>query len=348
MESDAMFRFIALTAIGLLLCAPLLAQNTPKPASAWTPPKTAWGHPDIEGIYTNKDEANTPLERPDGLKGRSAEDFSAAELESLAKARQALAAKIAGGIGGAETGAGPTHWYEHLQGNGSRPWLIVDPADGKLPAMTPQAQKREAAIAGLNDARNGEGRADSWLDRSMYDRCITRGLPGSMMPAIYGNAYEIVQTPEHVAIRYEMIHETRIIPLDPSTGSGSPRAESRGDNRPKLSPAIRLYMGDARAHWEGNSLVVETTNFTDRTHFGYNNRYNSQQFTLTERFTPVGPNTLQWQVTFNDPEVWTRPFTFVMPLTRDNSQPVFEYACHEGNLGLEHILSAARAEERQR
>ena len=157
------------------------------------------------------------------------------------------------------------------------------------------------------------------------------------MPAIYGNAYEIVQTPEYVAIRYEMIHETRIIPLDPSTGSGSPRAESRGDNRPKLSPAIRLYMGDARGHWEGNSLVVETMNFTDRTHFGYNNRYNSQKFTLTERFTPVVSNTLQWQVTFNDPEVWTRPFTFATLLsTRDNSQPVFEYACHEGNLGLEH------------
>jgi hypothetical protein len=336
------------TAILLLLGAPLIAQNTGKTGPAWTPPKKSWGHPDIEGIYTNKDETNTPLERPDGLKGRSVEDFSAAELQSLAKERQALAAKIAGGIGCAETGAGPTHWYEHLQGNGSRPWLIVDPPDGKLPAMTPQAQKREAAIAALNDARNGEGRADSWLDRSMYDRCITRGLPGSMMPAIYGNAYEIVQSPEYVAIRYEMIHETRIIPLDPSTGSGSPRAESRGDNRPKLSPAIQLYMGDARGHWEGNSLVVETTNFTDRTHFGYNNRYNSQKFTLVERFTPVGPDRLQWQVTFNDPEVWTRPFTFVMPLTRDNSQPVFEYACHEGNLGLEHILSAARAEERQR
>jgi hypothetical protein len=267
------------------------------------------------------------------LKGRSAEDFTAAELESLAKARQELAAKIAGGIGGAETGAGPTHWYEHLKGNGSRPWLIIDPPDGKLPDMTPQALKREAAVAALNDARNGEGRADSWLDRSMYDRCITRGLPGSMMPAIYGNAYEIVQAPDYVAIRYEMIHETRIIPLD---------------DRPHVSSAIREYLGDARGHWEGNSLVVVTTNFTDRTHFGYNNRYNSQKFTLTERFTPVGPHTLQWQVTFNDPEVWTRPFTFVMPLTRDESQPVFEYACHEGNLGLEHILSAARAEERQR
>ena len=242
-----------------------------------------------------------------------------------------MAAKIAGGIGGAETGAGPTHWYEHLQGSGSRPWLIVDPPDGKLPAMTPQALKREAAAAALNDARNGEGRADSWLDRSLYDRCITRGLPGSMMPAIYGNAYEIVQTPDSVAIRYEMIHETRVIPLD---------------GRARVGEKIRQYLGDARGRWDGNTLVVETKNFTNRTHFGYNNRFNSEQFTLVERFTPTSAKTVQWEVTFNDPDVWTKPWTFTMPLTRDDSQQVFEYGCHEGNRGLEHILLGARADER--
>jgi hypothetical protein len=327
-----MWTAIATIAAGLLAGASLGAQTSGRTAAGWAPPRTAWGHPDIEGIYTNKDEANTPLERPDQLSGRSPQDFSEADLAALVKQRQALAAKIAGGIGGAETGAGPTHWYEHLQGRGTRPWLIIDPPDGKLPAMTAQAQKREAAIALLNDARNGEGRADSWLDRSMYDRCITRGLPGSMMPAIYGNAYEIVQSPDYVAIRYEMIHETRVIPLD---------------SRPHPGRAVRQYLGDARGRWEGTSLVVETTNFTDRTHFAYNNRYNSEKLTLIERFTPVGPNTLQWQVTINDPDVWTRPFTFAMPLTRDSSQPIFEYACHEGNRGLEHILSAARAEERK-
>jgi len=306
------------------------ATATSKGAAVYTPPKTPWGHPDLQGVYTNKDEANTPLERPDEFKGRDPKDFSAAELAELVKKRQAQAAAIAGGIGGAETGAGPTHWYEHLLGSGSRPWLIVDPPDGKLPALTPQAIRHEAAVAVLNDARNGEGRADSWLDRSMYDRCITRGLPGSMMPAIYGNAYEILQTSDAVVIRYEMIHETRVIPLD---------------GRPRLSASIRAYLGDARGHWEGNTLVVETTNFTNRTHFGYNNRYNSEAFRLVERFTPVSANRVQWQVTFNDPEVWTRPWTFTMPLARDDGQQIFEYACHEGNLGLEHILSAARAEE---
>jgi hypothetical protein len=346
----ALGAIVTVAVIGWLLQLSPLAQS-----GSWTHPKTPWGDPDLQGIYTNKDEANTPLERPDEFKGRDAETFSAADLARLAKERQALAAKIAGGIGGAETGAGPTHWYEHLQGGASRPWLIVDPADGKLPAMTPLGLKREAAWAALHNARNGEGRADSWLDRSLYDRCITRGLPGSMMPAIYGNSYEITQSPGVVAIRYEMIHEARIIPLEPSAlrePQGRPEqgrgttALSRGDGRARLSPAIRMYMGDARGRWEGNTLVVETTNFTDRTHMGYNFRYNSEKYTLTERFTPVSATRLQWQVTVADPDTWTRPWTYTMPLTRDDGQPVFEYACHEGNRGLEHIFKAARAEER--
>jgi hypothetical protein len=324
---------VAGTVVAAAVLVQMLATAQTRPAApSYTPPKTPWGHPDISGIYTNKDEANTPLERPDQFKGRSAEEFSAADLDKLTKERQAIAAKIAGGIGGAETGAGPTHWYEHLKGSSSRAWLIIDPPDGKLPAMTPQAMKREAAYAALNDARNGEGRADSWLDRSLYDRCITRGLPGSMMPAIYGNSYQILQSPDSVAISYEMIHETRVIPLD---------------GRPHVSQGIREYLGDARAHWDGNTLVVETTNFTNKTHMGYNNRYNSEKYKLTERFTPVAANRLQWQATIDDPDTWTRPWTFTMPLMKDDTQQVFEYGCHEGNLGLEHILSAARAEERK-
>ena len=330
---------VAALALSALIQALAVAQSRPGSVPSSTPPRTAWGHPDISGIFTNRDETNTPLERPDEFKGRSSSDFSAADLEKLSKERQAIAAKIAGGIGGAETGAGPTHWYEHLKGASSRAWFIVDPPDGKLPAMTPQAMKREAEYAALNNARNGEGRADSWLDRSLYDRCITRGLPGSMMPAIYGNSYEILQSPDFVAIRYEMIHETRVIPLDPSTALGA-------SGRPHVSSKIRQYLGDARGHWDGNTLVVETTNFTNKTHMGYNNRYNSEKYKLVERFTPVSPTRLQWQVTIDDPDTWTRPWTFTMPLTRDDTQPVFEYGCHEGNRGLEHILSAARSEER--
>ena len=314
-----------------LICAvftsAVMAQ-TKKPS--YRAPRTAWGAPDLHGDYTNKDEANTPLERPAQLAGKDAGSFSEADLAQLARERSDFAKQIAGGIGGAETGAGPTHWYDNLVAKGSRPWFLIDPPDGTLPPMTPQAQRREAAIAQLNDARNGEGRADSYEDRSMYDRCITRGLPGSMMPAIYGNSYRIVQTPDAIAIQYEMIHETRIVPLD---------------NRPHVGQRLRLWLGDARGHFDGDTLVVETTNFTNRTHFGYNNRYNSEREKITERFTPIAPGKLNWQVTIDDPEVWTRPWTFAMTLTRDDSSPIFEYACHEGNYGLRDILSGARSED---
>jgi hypothetical protein len=302
-------------------------------AKPYTSPKTPWGDPDLQGGWTNVNENGIPFERPDALAGKQLEAVDDSELAELVKERDEARLKGAAAIGGRETGAGPVHWYEHYGAKNSRAWMVIDPADGRIPAQTPTAIARLGARGGGRGGRAGGegGRADSWLDRSLYDRCITRGLPGSMMPAIYGNAYEIVQTPDSVAIRYEMIHETRIIPLD---------------NRPRVSEKIREYLGDARGRWDGNTLVVETKNFTNRTHFGYNNRYNSEQFTLTERFTPTSPKTVQWEVTFNDPEVWTKPFTFTMPLTRDDSQQIFEYGCHEGNLGLEHILEAARAEER--
>ena len=181
-------------------------------------------------------------------------------------------------------------------------------------------------MAALNDARNGEGRADSWLDRSFYDRCITRGFPGSMMPAIYGNAYDITQAPGLVAIRYEMIHETRVIRLDDSPRTG-----------------LRTHMGEARGHWEGNTLVVETTNFDPRTVY----QNGSPKLTMVERYRPVAANKIEWSVTLNDPDTWTKPWTFGMTLTEDPGQPLFEYACHEGNYAMRNILSAARAEEKQ-
>jgi hypothetical protein len=170
-------------------------------------------------------------------------------------------------------------------------------------------------------------RPDSYTDMSLYDRCISRGLPGSMMPAIYGNAYDIVQAPGLVAIRYEMIHETRLIPLD-----GSPHA----------APSHRFYMGDARGHFEGDTLVVETTNFRS----GATYRNASSELKIIERFTPVDENTLRWEIRFEDPSTWGAPWAFAMPLKRDASSPMFEYACHEGNLGLANILSAARAADR--
>jgi hypothetical protein len=186
----------------------------------------------------------------------------------------------------------------------------------------------QARAAARTAARRGRGPADSPGDRSLYDRCITRGLPGSMMPVNYGNSYRIVQSPGYVAITYEMVHETRVIPLD---------------GRAPLTPAIRQFMGDARGRWDGDTLVVETTNFKDEPAY---RGANPDTLKLIERFTAIAPDTLEWSVTVDDPTTWTRAWTFAMPLTRNEQEAVVEYACHEGNLAMANVLSAARAEER--
>ena len=296
------------------------AANAPK--KTYLPAKTAWGDPDLQGVYTNKDENGIPFEKPSQFEGKSIEDVDDSEFAEAVRARNAASVARAPGIGGADTGAGPVHWYEHYEARNSRPWLVVDPPDGKIPATLPAAQQRATARAA---ARAGRGPADSYEDRSLYDQCITRGLPGSMMPAIYGNSYQIHQGPGFVAIRYEMIHETRIIPLDARAHVGS---------------RIATYMGDARGHWDGNTLVVETTNFRDP------NRGASEKLRLIERFRPVAPNSVEWSVTYDDAATWAKQWTFAMNLTKDPSQPPFEYGCHEGNYGLRNILSAARAEEK--
>jgi hypothetical protein len=219
-------------------------------------------------------------------------------------------------------------FWENLNAVNSRAWLVVDPTDGKIPPQTPEARSRAAARAEARK-KSGRGPADAPEDRSLYDRCISRGLPGSMMPAIYGSSYEIVQGPNYVAIVYEMVHETRVIPLD---------------GQPHVGKDVRTYMGDARGRWEGDTLVVETTNFKDQ--IAYRNA-NGENLRLIERFTATGPATVEWSVTVDDPTTWTKPWTFAMNLTKkDATQRPFEYACHEGNYGLRNILSAARAEEK--
>ena len=235
-------------------------------AKPYVAPKTPWGDPDIQGGWTNVDENGIPMEKPNNLAAQSLDEIEDSELADLIRERNQRAAANAAGIGGRETGAGPTHWYEHYDAKNSRAWMVSDPPDGRIPALTPEAQKRQGGGRGRGAGGGGDGgRADSWTDRSLYDRCITRGFPGSMSPAIYGNAYDITQAPGFVAIRYEMIHETRIIPLDNSP-------------RPNLQP----YMGAARGRWEGDTLVVESTNFNDRTRF----RNASAKARLIERFKP--------------------------------------------------------------
>ena len=300
--------------------APLAPRGTYKPA------RTPWGDPDIAGPYNNSDESGIPFERPDSFAGRKQADITAAELAQLTKQRQDSTIQSTPGLSEFPGATSPMHWFENYYAVNSRAWMVTDDTDGKVPPQTDEARKRTAE---RNAARKGRGPADSWEDRSLYDRCITRGVPGSMMPAIYGNSYQIQQSPGYVTITYEMIHDTRVIPLD---------------GRPHLPSNMRQYLGDARGRWDGNTLVVETTNFNDKAPY----RGSSDQLKLIERFTPLGPDTLEWSVTIDDPRTWAKPWTFVMNLTHDESQPPFEYACHEGNYGLRNILTAARAEERDR
>jgi hypothetical protein len=302
------------------------------PAAKRSVPRTPWGDPDLQGIYTNRDEMGIPLERPSQFEGKALGDVTPDQFAEITRQRGEDGVKAAPTFGG-ETGAGPVHWYEYYGAKNSRPWFITTPADGKIPPPTADAQTRAAE---LRARRIGRGESDSAEDRSLYDRCISRGVPGSMMPGIYGNSYQIVQAPGYVAIRYEMIHETRIIPIAP---------------RPHVGSDIRTYMGDARGRWEGNTLVVETTNFNGRVAsdiagYGSPDRGASTSIRVIERFTPVADNKVEWSVTLDDAQTWARPWMFAMNLTKDETQPPFEYACHEGNYGLTNILSAARAEEK--
>ena len=314
-------RLLTMAFRAVLLAA--LVAGTTEPAAAQTGvPRTPWGDPDLQGTYTNTYENGTPLERPERFAGRRLEDVTGEELRTIKRdiQRQTIARFL-----------GPEHapdnwWQDNLYlERGSQAWLIVDPADGRIPPMTAAARQRIAARAAERKA-SGRGPADSYTDRSLYDRCITRGYPGSMMPAIYGNQYEIVQAPGVVAIRYEMIHETRIIPLD---------------GRPHARGAIDFDMGDARGRWDGDALVVETRNFNERS--VYRNA-DPERLTIVERFTRIAPDKLRWSVTVDDPTTWTSPWTFSLPLSSDPN-PVPHYECHEGNYGLANILSAARAEE---
>jgi hypothetical protein len=302
-----------------------VAHRAPVPRD-WTPERTPWGDPDLSGNYSNSDESGIPLEKPKEFEGRRHDEITADELAAIQRTRREQTIDQAARL--SQQPNPQLFWWETLNARNSRVWLMIDPPDGRLPAMTEEGQRRQQARVEARKA-SGRGPADSWEDRSLYDRCISRGLPGSMMPAIYGSSYDITQSPGYVAIRYEMIHEARVIPLDA---------------RPHVAGTIRSYMGDARGRWEGNTLVVETRRFRDA--IAYRGA-DGDSLRVIERFTPLGPNTLEWRVTIDDPRTWTAPWTFVMNLTKkDASQPPFEYACHEGNYGLRNILSAARAEER--
>jgi hypothetical protein len=334
------FLGVAVVLVGLAAVAvwqtPLFGQSAAKTAPrAYTPSRTVDGQPDLQGGWANNKA--TPLERPKILEGRKF--LNEQEVAALKK----RAGELFGGDGDAAFGDSiyeavlsdvkkykPTT-FDTETGNYNAFWiverdfdnrtsLITDPDDGKLPPLTPAGEKLRAAVL----EAQARGAADGPEDRPLNERCITFGMPDLL--AGYNSYYRIFQTKNYVAINTERIHDSRIIPLD---------------GRPHVGSAVKSWMGDSRGHWEGDTLVVETTNLSPQGLF----IGTSDKLKVTERFTRIGPKTINYEVTMNDPATWTKPWTLMIPL-KHTDEEVYEYACHEGNSGMTGILAGARALEK--
>ena len=300
--------------------------------TAYSPPKTAWGDPELQGLWPSTDMVGVPFERPAELGDRN--EVTQAEFETRLKQQQTRTAADAEETvstaprQGDGTGP-PSHWLEWGKAS-HQASLIVEPLNGRLPDTTPEAQRRAATLK--NTYVQFDGFSDP-TELGPYDRCISRGPLGSIFPVIYNNGNQIFQFPGYVVIRYEMIHEVRVVPLD---------------GRSHVSSKIRTYMGDPRGHWEGSTLVIETTNLNGRTGAQGNGNLLmlSDDAKIVERYTRTSADTLQYEVTVNDPRTWTKPWKASFPLRRDTSYGMFEYACHEGNHAMQNILSASRAADK--
>ena len=310
---------IAVMAVAALAPAGALGQTQAGESSAWTSPRTAWGDPDLQGRWTNT--TTTPLQRPADLEGR--ELLTEEERAALDEAGDVAREQRGVTAGTGETGSYNNFWVERGV-RMARTSLIVDPPDGRLPPFTPfEAARRPARESYRTRVPAGPE------DRNLYERCISRGMPGTMMPGFYNHNYQIFQAPGYVVVLVEMIHDARIIPLD---------------GRPHVDEGIRQWLGDSRGRWEGDTLVVETTNFIPvngraLTVFGAN-----ETTLLVERFRRIDDDTIDYEFTVSDPLEYTRPWTASIPMASLDGL-LYEYACHEGNYGLENILVGARATE---
>ena len=318
---------LAFGVLSFVVAATVTAQSDTAATGEFTTPRTSWGDPDLAGIYSNDDETGTPMERPDDLEGFTLATITPEKIaEVVAERDRRFKAQVDSEAWRNSISPPPHLIFDTFDRRNKRPWLITDPVDGKIPPRTAEAQAR-ARVGGVSTNQNSRGPFNSYLDMGLYDRCITRGIPNSMMPAGYGSRYEIVQSPDTVAIRYEMIHEARVIPLD---------------RRPHIANELKQYLGDARGWWDGDTLVIETTNFRAETA----PQRASENVKMIERFTRTSPSAVEWTVTFEDATTWERPWTYSMPLAQvDHTQRIYEYACHEGNLAMRNILSGARAAE---
>jgi hypothetical protein len=304
-------------------------------------PKTPWGHPDLQGTWDYR--TITPLERPQQYGTR---EFLTDEEVKALEERAAKRMDEAPPDDAPASTVHPTYWTDpgRFVAENRRTSLIVDPPDGRIPQTiaaaaaaaaggAPAGRGRGAGAAAGAGGRGGGrgggrpgGRADSWLDRSLLERCITWGLPTASLPGLYNNNIQIVQSPDHVVIVHEMVHDARVIPLD---------------GRPRVTDRMRQYLGESRARFEGDTLVVETTNFGNKTSY----RGANTNLKLVERYTRVDADTVDLRLTVEDPTVWTRPWTAALTL-RPSEGDLVEYACHEGNYGLRNILEVARDEEK--
>ena len=291
------------------------------PPTPYNVPRTPWGDPDLQGVWSSDDTAGIPMSRPADLGNnlyQSDEQWAARQKQTQQGIQNALNA-----IG--------TFRGDYARRSFRQTSIIVDPPDGRIPAFTPAAEKRRAP---RDRGTFGDGPFNTPEDFTMYDRCITRGIVGSVLRVVYGNGNRIVQAPGMVSISYEMIHDTRVFYTD---------------GRPHLSPSIRQLLGDSRARWEGDELVVETTNLTDKTSIGLNGNglRHSDKMTIVERFKRVADDVIQYQITVDDPVTYVRPFTLSLPLTPLEGNVLLPYDCHEGNLALLQSLGAERSEDQK-
>jgi hypothetical protein len=284
----------------------------------WKAPRTSWGHPAIAGVWSTEDMRGIPFDRPEAL--GTQEFLSQDQFIERAKRQQA----------GTEHTANVQTFHRVAWGSRSFGFssLVVDPPNGRTPELTELGKARRAAAA--NTGSFGPGPFDTYEDFSLYDRCITRGLAAGTNAVLYGNGVLIAQSPDYVTITYEMVHETRVIPLD---------------NRPHLDGAIRQYNGNSRGHWEGDTLVIESTGFTDKTQLG--SAPNSRNMRTTERIRRVDPDMVEYRITVNDPEIYTAPFTVRTMWTTQPDYEIFEYSCHEGNFAINGGLAGERMFERE-
>ncbi len=340
MDACPVFRSLAFGA-AILASIPAPGQTASAVKTTAQIPRTADGHPDLQGFWENK--TLTPLERPRELANK--EFFTPQEAEQYAKRlteRRNRDHRERGTVNDVQNAYNDFWWDSGTKVVKTlRTSLVLDPPDGRIPALTPERQQelqaREEAIA-KRCAQPGEacqienngrlGLADGPEDRPLMERCLQFAAGPPMLPGAYNNHYQIAQAPDFVAIDAEMAHDVRMIPLD---------------GRPHLPSNVRLWMGDSRGHWEGGTLVVDTTNFKDRWFRGATD----EKLHLIERFTMVDPDTILYRFTIDDPGVYTKPWTAEVPLLRSEG-PMIEYACNEGNEGMAGILAAARAEEKKK